>query len=626
MNLSDYLKTGLEHQQSGRFNEAISVYESILEKRSDLPDIRKLNAHAHYNLANHHQKNHHFETSIFHYKRAIDCLPHFAQAHHNLAGVYKLCGQNPEAINGYKQAISIDKNYTSAYLNLGHLYLEIEQYELAKTNYTTCHHINLKDSRPLFYLGILSEKTGHIDLASQYFQQAFQLEPNPLYRLKQALICPIIYEHTKDIHSLRQKSLTRLTSLYHQEFRLANPLQVGTTHYYQAYQGYNDRELNQLIAKIYQKICPSLNYVQFNSQKKAKIHIGIISRFLNSHSVGLGFGSLIIALSRHDFHVTTFFFPQKEDNLSQTLRNASDNLVELPLHLEGAQKKVAREGIDILIYLDIGMDPITYFLAFSRLAPLQLVMGGHPVTTGISTIDYYISYQTVEPPEAQNHYSEKLLLLNHLLGFYPVPDSTKKLTDIELPEGNCYLCPQSLYKIHPDMDRVFEGILRADLNATIILIQGRQKFWQLKLQQRFKLTMPEVVERIHFLPFLPFEQFLTLLKSCDVGLDTFPFGGGTTSYMMLHCGLPVVTYPGQFNRGRVTYAYYKSMNIFECVANSEKEYVDKAVNLANNKEANFDLSKRIQTQLSKLTNDAAIHELEDLLKEIYHEFHFQKSS
>ena len=74
-------------------------------------------------------------------------------------------------------------------------------------------------------------------------------------------------------------------------------------------------------------------------------------------------------------------------------------------------EQVAATELDVLFYADIGMDPTTYFLAFSRLAPVQCVTWGHPVTTGIPNIDDYLSSDVFEAPGAEAHYTERLIRL-----------------------------------------------------------------------------------------------------------------------------------------------------------------------------------------------------------------------
>src|SRR5260221_487748 len=76
------------------------------------------------------------------------------------------------------------------------------------------------------------------------------------------------------------------------------------------------------------------------------------------------------------------------------------------------------QQLDVLIYPEIGMDPMSIKLASLRLAPVQVATWGHPETTGLPTIDYYLSAEEMEPPEAQENYTERLITLPNLGCFY----------------------------------------------------------------------------------------------------------------------------------------------------------------------------------------------------------------
>src|SRR5207253_11098850 len=99
------------------------------------------------------------------------------------------------------------------------------------------------------------------------------------------------------------------------------------------------------------------------------------------------------------------------DATAQFIQEHVESYVELPVNLAAARRQIAEHGLDVLVYTDIGMEDLTYSLAFSRLAPVQCVTWGHPVTTGIPTIDYYLSSTLFETAEAQEHYTETLVRL-----------------------------------------------------------------------------------------------------------------------------------------------------------------------------------------------------------------------
>jgi predicted O-linked N-acetylglucosamine transferase (SPINDLY family) len=123
-------------------------------------------------------------------------------------------------------------------------------------------------------------------------------------------------------------------------------------------------------------------------------------------------------------------------------------------------------------------------------------------------------------------------------------------------------------------------VLRADPGGVLVLIEGRVATWTALLRERFARTMPDVIDRIKWLPALPREAFLQLLAAADVILDPLAFGGGNTSYEALAMGTPVVTLPGELLRTRITQALYAKAGYGELVAESDEEYVAKAIRLA----------------------------------------------
>ena len=75
-------------------------------------------------------------------------------------------------------------------------------------------------------------------------------------------------------------------------------------------------------------------------------------------------------------------------------------------------KAVSDARLDVLVYPEIGMDATALRLASLRLARVQLASWGHPLTSGLPTLDGYLSAEAFEPEGAQRHYTEKL---------YPLP-------------------------------------------------------------------------------------------------------------------------------------------------------------------------------------------------------------
>ena len=180
--------------------------------------------------------------------------------------------------------------------------------------------------------------------------------------------------------------------------------------------------------------------------------------------------------------------------------------------LKDARSRIAEEDLDVLFFTDIGMEPISYALAFSRLASVQCATWGHPVTTGIETIDYFVSSELLEVAEADDHYSKRLVRLKTLPIYYPrpaLPVPSRGRERFHLPAtGNIYGCPQSLFKLHPEFDNLLGEILRRDGQGTLVLLQGMHRSWDEILSQRFATTIPDVIDRVRILPVLSQDDFL----------------------------------------------------------------------------------------------------------------------
>src|SRR5439155_5194647 len=130
----------------------------------------------------------------------------------------------------------------------------------------------------------------------------------------------------------------------------------------------------------------------------------------------------------------------------------------------------------------------------------------------------------------------------------------------------------------------------------------------------FAAGFGDVIDRLRFIPRVRREEFRALHQMCDVTLAPFPFGAGDTSLEALALGVPVVTMPTQFLRGRFTHAMYRAMGMMDCVAENVTEYVEIAVKLANDLTWRKDVNQRIlDTNGVLFENSAGVTELAEFL-------------
>jgi predicted O-linked N-acetylglucosamine transferase (SPINDLY family) len=241
--------------------------------------------------------------------------------------------------------------------------------------------------------------------------------------------------------------------------------------------------------------------------------------------------------------------------------------------------------LDVLFYQDVGLEPLSYFLAFARLAPVQLTSFGHPDTTGIPNLDFFLSSTLYELPGAQRDYSERLVEIADAgtLSYYHrprPPDDPLAGDDLAVhADDRIYFCPQTLVKVQPAMDAVFQRIIDLDPNARIVLIE-HETHQRRALEQRFARLSGTLLERVRFVPKMSHGQFLSRLARADVILDTLHFNGQSTTLESLAMGTPVITLPGTLQRARHGYGLYKATGFMDLVASDAEDYARKAVRVA----------------------------------------------
>ena len=173
--------------------------------------------------------------------------------------------------------------------------------------------------------------------------------------------------------------------------------------------------------------------------------------------------------------------------------------------------------LDVLVFADMLSEPMSYFLGFSRFAPVQVCFWGNPLTTGRKSIDYFVSADRMEHPHrtlAGDEWSEQVVLLDGQGIWYrrpsipaglPYPNRGEAVAArraLGLPEGDwpLLLCPQSVFKLHPHFDSVIRRILEATTNARVVFTAGRRQAWTKVLVARLEKTLGPYKSRCAFVP------------------------------------------------------------------------------------------------------------------------------
>jgi protein O-GlcNAc transferase len=148
----------------------------------------------------------------------------------------------------------------------------------------------------------------------------------------------------------------------------------------------------------------------------------------------------------------------------------------------------------------------------------------------------------------------------------------------------------------------------------VVLLSGRDRNLDDLLRRRIAQVGPEVVGHIRFLRQMPLADFLSLVTVSDVMLDPLHYSGGNTSLEAFALGTPIVTWPGEFMRGRHTHGFYKLMDLDDCVASDHEDYVEIALRLGRDKDFRRHVTRRVLDRVPALFEHApSVSAIEDVL-------------
>jgi protein O-GlcNAc transferase len=531
------------------------------------------------------------QTAISSLKHALALAPAQAELHLSFAAVYQQAGDPQRAVASCREALTQQPGLLPARVMLAQLLDRQKDLAGAAENFEAAVRIDpgLREARERLFA--IYHEQGRDVLASAQVDAMIGRWGDDGLHIRSALLIPGFYDTVEEIDAVRHELASRVEQLLaNKRLQLADPVrEIGVSPFYLAYHGRNDRRLMTAIARLVRQSYSAIAIEMDQRPPPSRIKVGFVSRHFANHSIGRLNKGLIAGLARERFEVTVYALDSHDDEIARGIRNCADHYFDCGRSsLREVAELIAAHRPHILDFADIGMEPKSYFLAFSRLAPVQCVTWGHPDTTGIDTIDYFISAAGIEVPDADQHYSERLVRLRSF--FLPdydkpsLPPDLKSRERLGLPtDRSIYFCPQSLFKLHPEFDAAVGEILRADGRGEIWLMEGGHRHWTERVRGRFAQTVPDVAARIRFLPRVPWHELLNLMAVVDVVLDTFHFGGGNTTYEALAMGVPVVTLPAEFVRGRFTLGCYRQMGLQECVADSPQAYVTIANRLAQDR-------------------------------------------
>src|SRR5581483_3102990 len=370
-----------------------------------------------------------FEQAEVSYRREIDLTPGNFGPYHMLGVVLHRMSRHAEATELFKRAITLNPNSSASYASLAAVYLDLddaseENIALAQANFEKAVALDPGNSECHCSLGFNYWRRAQLDRALASFDKAIAADPdNAKARWARVMLWTPAFSAAGTADSLDRSGfgaeLSRFEDWWVKSDRDGAAFVGELQPYFLTYQ----EESNLELLKQYGQICAKAMQRWLDRQKPPasrrpltrRIRLGIVSADIRMHSNWLALiKGWFQSFDRERFELVVVSLSDRSDAETSWAHGKSDVFVSGPKTLLQWIDAMREQNCEILLYPGIGLDPMTLKLASLRLAPVQINSWGHADTSGLPTIDYYVSAACFEPEEAQAYYSERLVLLPNL--------------------------------------------------------------------------------------------------------------------------------------------------------------------------------------------------------------------
>jgi len=320
-----------------------------------------------------------------------------------------------------------------------------------------------------------------------------------------------------------------------------------------------------------------------------KIRIGYVSGDFRRHSVAYFIEPILFHHDREKFEVYCYSYTLKEDLVTERICGIVDhwrNMVKVSDDCTRAQI-IADDEIDILIDL-AGHSSEALRLFVYKPSKIHATYLGYPNTTGLDCVDYRFTDSYADPENQDQFYTEKLVRLpSGFLSFAPPEDVPCEAAPPCVEKGYITFGSfNNFSKVNEECIEIWCKILQRVENSKLYLKS------KLFTQEGFKEGVYAAFEsrgigegRLMLVGQIPsLYGHLEAYANVDIGLDTFPYNGTTTTCEAIWMGVPVVSLYGEDHRSRVGLSILSQIGLSSFAAPTARDYIKQAIKLASDYE------------------------------------------
>jgi predicted O-linked N-acetylglucosamine transferase (SPINDLY family) len=571
MTLQERLEAGVAHHQAGRLAEAETLYREVLVQQPDHADALHLLGMLAGQVGE-------LDVAVDLMRRATELNPNFADAHNNLGFALAKNGKTQEAIASYREAVRLKPDLYEAQVNLANVLDETGKYDESIAAYREAIRVKPDSAESYSNLGNVLRNKRQLDEAIASYREAIRLKPylgTAYNNLANALV--EVGEVKEAIATFRQALLPN------PEYTVAHSNLILLMHYQPDYDAGMIREElqrwdRQHAEPLKKLIQPHAN----NRDSERRLRIGYVSPDFREHVVGR---NLIPLFREHDharFEIFCYANVARPDWLSEQFRSCSEGWRGISgVSDERAAEMIREDRIDILVDLAVHSGSNRLLIFARKPAPVQATFAGYPGSTGMETIDYRITDPYLDPPGTSDaFYSEKSIRLPDSFWVYDAGNSIEVNPLPAETRGHVtFGCLNNFCKVNEPVLKLWIEVLgNVDQSRLIMLCpEGKHRKPLLEFMQSEGINH----DRIELIAHRPRSQYFKLFNRIDIGLDTFPYNGHTTSLDSFWMGVPVISLVGQRVVGRAGVSQLTNLGLKELIAWTPEEFVKIAKSLAD---------------------------------------------
>ena len=535
------LKPGLAEAYSnlGDALHATGAYEEALTACRQALAIKPRLAEAHNNLGNGLQAKGLWDEAKAAYREAIACKPGYAEAHNNLGNILRAQGQGGAAVAAYRQAIALKPNYAEAHGNLGVALEDVGQLDAAIAACRQAIALNPRLPAAHSNLGNALQAQGQLDAAIAAHRQAMALCSTHA-GFHSNLMFTLQFHPAYDARALGAEG--RRWNLRHAAALKAEIRPHG-----------NDRT------------------------PERPLRVGYVSPNFCEHVVGRNLMPLFAHRDRERYEAFCYADVAAPDPLTEAFSRQADVFrVVTGLSHAALAERIRADGIDILVDLALHLAGNRLPVFARQPAPVQVTFAGYPGSTGLDTIGYRLTDPYLDPPEpgVDEMYVEKSVRLPATFWCYDPMNASPPAVGSLPALANGYVtfgCLNNFCKVNEGVLKLWAQVMAGAAGSRLLVLadEGQHRERTLAVLEGLGVSRP----RVRFAAKRPRGAYLQLYQQIDIGLDTVPYNGHTTSLDSYFMGVPVVTLVGRTVVGRAGLSQLTNLGLPELIARTPEQYV-----------------------------------------------------